>query len=151
MSNGGYGETPANGPYGAAGGQGQPGSGYGAQGGGYGPGAPGGPGGYGGGGPGGYGGPPPQNIPNYLVLSILATLISCATCCIPIGAVGLFFSTQVNSKLAAGDVAGAMAASKNAKLWSIIAIGVGIAAFVVGMIFGILGSVLSAVGGAAGR
>jgi hypothetical protein len=133
---GGAGETPAGGAYG------------GAQGG-YGGGA-GGTGGYGGGGAGGYGGgpaggAPPQQIPNYMVQSILVTILSCLTCCIPIGAIALFFSTQVNSKLAAGDIPGALSASKNAKLFCWITVGVALAWVVVSVIFGILGSIMSAV------
>jgi hypothetical protein len=64
--------------------------------------------------------PPP--IPNYLVGSILATLC----CCLPFGIVALVFAAQVNSKLAAGDVAAAQQASKNAKTWMWIAIVAGL-------------------------
>jgi len=80
------------------------------------------------GGPGqpGPGGQPPQNIPNYLVHSILATLF----CCLPTGIVGIVFASQVNSKLAMGDVAGAKKASDNAKLWSLISVGAGVVAVI---------------------
>lgn len=61
--------------------------------------------------------PPPPDIPNYLVQSILTTLC----CCLPFGIVALVFSSQVNSKLAAGDIAGAQAASRSASTWSIVA------------------------------
>ena len=44
--------------------------------------------------------PPPPQVPNYLVHSIIATLC----CCMPFGIVALVYSAQVNSKLAAGDV-----------------------------------------------
>ncbi|MBV8517518.1 MAG: CD225/dispanin family protein [Acidobacteria bacterium] len=67
--------------------------------------------------------PPPPVIPNYLVQSILVTLC----CCLPAGIVAIVFSAQVNSKLAAGDVAGAKAASQNAKTWAWVAFGVGVA------------------------
>jgi len=70
----------------------------------------------------GQGGPPPQNIPNYLVHSILATLL----CCLPTGIVGIVFASQVNSKLAMGDVAGAQQASDKAKMWSLISVGAGV-------------------------
>jgi len=66
--------------------------------------------------------PPPPDVPNYLVQSILVTLC----CCLPLGIVALVYSAQVNSKLVAGDVAGAQAASKSAKTWSIIALVAGI-------------------------
>jgi hypothetical protein len=65
--------------------------------------------------------PPPQ-IPNYLVQAILATLC----CCLPFGVVALIFSAQVNSKLAAGDIAGAEASSAKAKTWTIVAFVAGI-------------------------
>jgi hypothetical protein len=74
----------------------------------------------------GQGGPPPQNIPNYLVHSILATLF----CCLPTGIAGIVFASQVNSKLAMGDVAGAQKASENARLWTMISVGVGLVVIV---------------------
>lgn len=61
-------------------------------------------------------------IPNYLVQSILVTLC----CCLPFGVVGIVYAAQVNSKLAAGDIAGAQLASKNAKMWSAIGFGLGL-------------------------
>lgn len=64
----------------------------------------------------------PGSIPNYLIQSILVTLC----CCVPFGIVAIVFAAQVNSKLAAGDVNGAMQASKNAKMWSWIAFGTGL-------------------------
>jgi hypothetical protein len=94
---GGYGATP-------------PGGGYGA---------PPPPGGYGQPTTGGYGqpaGPPP---PNYLVWAILTTVL----CCLPLGVASIVFAAQVNSKWAAGDVAGARESSEKAKkfaIWSAI-------------------------------
>jgi interferon-induced transmembrane protein len=44
-------------------------------------------------------------------------------CCLPLGIVSIVFSTQVNSKYAAGDLAGAQAASRKAKnfaIWSAV-------------------------------
>ena len=63
----------------------------------------------------------PGNVSNYLVLSIIATI-----CCFPLGVVGLIFAAQVNGKVTAGDVAGAMDASKKAKLFSYIGLGLGL-------------------------
>ena len=60
----------------------------------------------------------PSNVPNYLVWSIIATI-----CCFPLGVVGLIFAAQVNGKVTAGDIAGAMDASKKAKLFSWIGLG----------------------------
>jgi hypothetical protein len=62
--------------------------------------------------------PPKPN--NYLVWSILATLLCCPLTGIP----SIIFATQVDSKYSAGDFAGAQAASKNAKLWLWISVGV---------------------------
>jgi hypothetical protein len=79
-----------------------------------------------------YGVPPTHHpgaaaIPNYLVHSILATLL----CCPPSGIVGIVYATQVNGKLATGDLAGAQKASDQAKLWTIISVGVGFVGWVV--------------------
>ena len=64
-------------------------------------------------------GPP---VKSNLVIAILATIF----CCLPFGIVGIVFASQVSSKLAAGDYAGAQKASKSAAMWSWIAIGLGL-------------------------
>ena len=61
---------------------------------------------------------PPPNVPNYLVQSILVTLF----CCLPFGIVAIVFASQVNGKLQAGDIQGAMHASKQAKMWCTISL-----------------------------
>jgi hypothetical protein len=66
--------------------------------------------------------PPTATVPNYLAQSIAVTLC----CCPPFGVVALVFSAQVNSKLAAGDVAGAQASSRRAKTWVIVTLVAGI-------------------------
>lgn len=76
---------------------------------------------------------PAGSIPNYLVQSIVVTLC----CCLPGGIVAIIFAAQVNSKLAAGDVAGAEAASRNAKLWCWISFGVGIVLALIGGLSGL--------------
>ncbi len=76
--------------------------------------------------PGGYGMPAPQ-IPNYLVQAILCTLF----CCLPAGIVSIVFAAQVNSKLTAGDYAGARDASNKAKTWAWVSFGVGLAVVVI--------------------
>lgn len=89
------------------------------------------PGGYGGGyGAGGYGGggynagSPPQN---YLVWAILSTVL----CCLPLGIASIIFSTQVNTKWAQGDVAGAQESARKAKLFAIWGAVVGLVVSVV--------------------
>jgi Interferon-induced transmembrane protein/zinc-ribbon domain len=69
--------------------------------------------------------PPGQqaSVPNYLVFSILVTIL----CCLPPGIAAIVYAAQVNNKLAVGDIAGAQAASKNAKMWCLISVGAGLA------------------------
>src|SRR5258708_17763124 len=71
--------------------------------------------------------PPPASgggaatVPNYLVPAIISIF-----CCWPLAIPAIIFATQVNGKLAAGDTAGAEDASKKAKMFSFIAIGLGV-------------------------
>ena len=54
---------------------------------------------------------------NYLIWAIVTTVL----CFMPLGIASIVFATQVNRKWAMGDVAGAQAASTNAKnfaVWS---------------------------------
>ena len=80
--------------------------------------------------------PPPPGAPgaspapgakpdNYLVWSILTTLL----CCLPFGVVSIVYAAKVDGLWMAGDYAGARSASENAKKWAIIsaAVGVGLA------------------------
>ena len=62
-----------------------------------------------------------SNVQNYLIPAILATIF----CCLPLGVVSIIFATQVNSKVAAGDTAGAMEASKKAKMFMFLSLGLG--------------------------
>ena len=66
-------------------------------------------------------------VPNYLVFAILTTIF----CCLPAGIPAIVYAAQVNGKLQAGDMAGAQMASKNAKMWCWIALGVGVAGLVI--------------------
>jgi hypothetical protein len=81
--------------------------------------------------------PPPPRAPgaavpagaavsNYLIPSIFVTLC----CCLPFGIVAIIYAAQVNTKLAAGDVAGAMQASRNARMWMLIGAITGVAAMI---------------------
>ncbi len=70
-------------------------------------------------------------VPNYLVFAILATVL----CCLPTGIAAIVYAGQVNGELQAGDIAGAQAASKNAKMWCWISFGVGLA---FSLIYGII-------------
>jgi hypothetical protein len=66
--------------------------------------------------------PPGTTVQNYLVFAILATVF----CCLPAGIPAIVYAAQVNSKLQIGDLAGAQLASKNAKLWCLISLGLGL-------------------------
>ena len=64
----------------------------------------------------------PASVPNFLVPAIISIF-----CCLPLGVVAVIFAAQVNGKVAAGDTAGALDSAKKAKLFSFIAIGLGLA------------------------
>jgi Interferon-induced transmembrane protein/zinc-ribbon domain len=84
--------------------------------------------------------PPPQSqapVPNYLAPAILTTLF----CCLPFGIVSIVYAAQVNGKLAAGDRAGALQSSQNAKTWAWLSFGFGIAFWVLFLGLGLLGQV----------
>jgi hypothetical protein len=75
---------------------------------------------------------PPQ-IQNYLVTAIVVTLC----CCVPAGIVAIVYAAQVNSKLAAGDIAGAQESARLAKIWSWVGLGCGV---ILGIIYAIAGA-----------
>jgi hypothetical protein len=83
---------------------------------------------------------PGVTVPNYLVFAILATVF----CCLPAGIPAIVYAGQVNSKLQAGDVAGAQAASNNAKTWCFVSAGLGVGVVVLYIVLIMLG-VLSGV------
>ena len=70
-------------------------------------------------------------VPNYLVPAILATIF----CCMPMGIVSIVYAAQVNSKLMAGDYAGAVDSSNKAKLWVWWNVGIMAALFVLYLVF----------------
>ncbi len=85
-------------------------------------------------------GVPQASVPNYLVQAILVTLC----CCLPFGIVSIIFASQVNTKLAVGDVAGATEASRQAKLFAWIGFGIGaggVAIYVILMMLGMVAGI----------
>jgi hypothetical protein len=88
--------------------------------------------------------PPPigasANIPNYLIPAILSVF-----CCWPLAIVAIIFAAQVNGKVAAGDIPGAMDASKKAKLFSFIGIGIGLVGCILGVVWWVFVIGMSAV------
>ena len=65
---------------------------------------------------------PAEDIPNYLVQSILVTLC----CCLPLGIVAIINAAKVNTYVAQGDYQKAREASDAAKKWSTIGAIVGV-------------------------
>ena len=72
----------------------------------------------------------PASVPNYLVPAIISLF-----CCLPLGIVGVIFAAQVNGKVAAGDTAGALESAKKAKMFSFIAIGLGLLGIICYVLF----------------
>ncbi|HEV2248472.1 MAG TPA: CD225/dispanin family protein [Terriglobia bacterium] len=84
--------------------------------------------------------PPGTTVENYLVFAILTTVL----CCLPAGIPAIVYAAQVNGKLQQGDLAGAQAASNNAKMWCWISFGLGlgwIVVVIVLMMVGVLSSI----------
>ena len=78
-----------------------------------------------------FGNAPQPQPKNWLVESILVTLF----CCLPFGIAGIVNAANVNSRWAAGDYAGAQAASAAAGKWTKIGLYCGIAGIILYVIF----------------
>lgn len=65
-------------------------------------------------------------LPNYLAQSILVMLF----CCFPFGIVSLVYAAQVNGRVIAGEYERAMDASRLAKMWCWITLGIGVSLWV---------------------
>lgn len=76
-----------------------------------------------------------QPIANYLWQSIVVTLL----CCMPFGVVGIVFAAKVDGLVARGDIAGAQAAARTAKNWTV-------AGFVFGLVIVALYVIAAVVG-----
>ena len=82
------------------------------------------------------------SVPNYLVQAILTTIF----CCLPLGIVSIVYAAQVNGKVAAGDRAGALESSRNARMWAWISFGAGLVV-IVGYLLLVLLGVIAEIGG----
>ena len=82
----------------------------------------------------GTGGAPPSN---FLIPAILSIF-----CCWPLAIPAIIFAVQVNSKAAAGDMQGAMEASKKAKMFSYIGLGLGAVGIVLWLLLFGLGAIM---------
>ena len=71
-------------------------------------------------------------VPNHMVGAILTTLF----CCLIGGIIAIVYASQVNTKLAQGDIAGAQAASRTANGWIIANVIFGLAIIVFYAILG---------------
>jgi hypothetical protein len=65
-------------------------------------------------------------------------------CCLPLGIVAVIFAARVNGQVQAGDTAGAMESSRKAKMFSYIAIGLGLVWIIIWIVMTVLGVGLGA-------
>jgi hypothetical protein len=74
----------------------------------------------------GYG-PPAQRVDPWLWQSIVVTVLS-LICCLPLpfGVVGIVMASQSNTAMSSGDHATAVAKARQAKIWTLVALGIAI-------------------------
>ena len=83
---------------------------------------------------------------NYLVESILVTIF----CCLIFGIIGIVNAAKVNSEYEAGNIEGAIAASKQAKTWTLWGFIIGILGYlIVAFIYFVLGLAILGFGASA--
>lgn len=82
-------------------------------------------------------------VPNYMIWSILATIL----CCLPFGIVGIIYSAKTTLLVEKGDYSGALAASAKAKVWCVVSLILGI---VMSITIGVI-SIMSSANETAGK
>lgn len=75
---------------------------------------------------------------NWLVWSILTTLL----CCLPLGVVAIVYAAKVDNLWNSGQREEAVKAAKNAKLFTLISLGVGVLSYILGFIFGLFSALI---------
>lgn len=76
----------------------------------------------------------PKRPDSYLALAIISTIL----CCLPLGIVSIIYSTKVNSLYEDGKYDEAERASKNAKTWGLVSMGVALLGLILYfLIFGV--------------
>lgn len=76
----------------------------------------------------------PQRPSSYLALAIISTIL----CCLPTGIVSIIYATKVNSHYEDGKYEEANKASKNAKTWGLVSIGIALLGWIIYiLIFGL--------------
>lgn len=79
-------------------------------------------------------------VKNHMVGAILCTLF----CCLPCGIVAIVKASQVNTKLAQGDVAGAENAAQSAKTWILVAVILGVVVIFANILIQVIAAIAAA-------
>jgi hypothetical protein len=83
---------------------------------------------------------PAGSVPNHLWLAILSTVF----CFFPFGIVAIVYAIRVDNILARGDYQGAVQASRTAKIWCWLSVGLGLVFYVLGVAAFILAGAIKA-------
>ena len=75
---------------------------------------------------------------NWLVWSILTTVL----CCLPLGVVAIIYAARVDNLWNSGQREEAVKAAKNAKLFTLISLGVGVLSYIIGFAFGLFSALM---------
>ena len=76
----------------------------------------------------------PPRPSSYLALAIVSTIL----CCLPTGIISIIYATKVNSTYEDGKYDEATKASKNAKIWGFVSVGIALFGWIIYiLIFGL--------------